>query len=50
MLDFYFSDEALEFMYEDLITAPGDELFEYSDKFSKSLARIVGVNNLMTLF
>jgi len=45
MLDFYFSDEALEFMYEDLITAPGDELFEYSDKFSKSLARIVGVNN-----
>jgi len=45
ILDFYFSNEALEVMYEDLITAPGDELFEYSEKFSKSLARIVGVKN-----
>ncbi|MAW30674.1 MAG: hypothetical protein CMD15_02035 [Flavobacteriales bacterium] len=43
MLDFYFSKEAFDVMYEDLITAPGDELFEYSDEFSKSLARIVGV-------
>ena len=42
MLDFFFSEDALLVMAEDLYSAPGEELFEYDKKFSKNLARVVG--------
>jgi hypothetical protein len=42
MLDFFFSKDAMRVMAEDLYSAPGEELFEYDEKFSKNLARVVG--------
>jgi hypothetical protein len=42
MLDFLFSKDAMHVMAEDLYSAPGEELFEYDDNFSKNLARVVG--------
>ena len=42
MLDFLFSSDALNIMAEDLFTAPGDELFEYDERFAKNLSRVVG--------
>ena len=32
----------MKIMAEDLYSAPGDEFFEYDNKFSKNLGRIVG--------
>ena len=42
MLDFFFSEEALNIMAEDLYSAPGEELFDYNQKFAKNLGRVVG--------
>ena len=42
MLDFFFSEDAMNVMAEDLYSAPGEELFEYDEKFAKNLGRVVG--------
>jgi hypothetical protein len=42
MLDFFFSEDAMSVMAEDLYSAPGEELFEYDEKFAKNLLRVVG--------
>jgi hypothetical protein len=42
MLDFFFSEDAIRIMAEDLYSAPGEEFFEYDEKFSNNLARVVG--------
>ena len=42
MLDFLFSEEALQIMGQDLYDAPGDDMFEYDDKFSMNLKRVLG--------
>ena len=42
MLDFFFSDEALAVMGQDLYDAPGDDMFEYDEKFSMNLKRVLG--------
>jgi len=42
MLDFFFSEEALQIMGQDLSDAPGDDMFEYDDKFSMNLKRVLG--------
>ena len=42
MLDFFFSEEALNIMAEDLYSAPGEELFDYNQAFAKNLGRVVG--------
>ena len=39
-LDFYFSSDAMKAMSEDLMTAPGDEFFEYDSEFNDNLSRI----------
>ena len=43
-LDFYFSSDAMKAMSEDLMTAPGDEFFEYDSEFNDNLSRIFGVD------
>ena len=50
MLDFFFSEEALAVMGQDLYDAPGDDMFEYDDKFSMNLKRVLGKDFLNTLF
>ena len=42
MLDFFFSEDAMKIMSEDLYSAPGEELFEYDNSFAKNLGRVVG--------
>ena len=42
MLDFFFSEDALKIMAEDFYGAPGEDLFEYDDKFARNLGRTVG--------
>ena len=42
MLDFFFSEEAMKIMSEDLYGAPGYEVFEYDTMFAENLARVVG--------
>lgn len=42
MFDFFFSEDAMRIMAEDLYGSPGEELFEYDEKFAKNLSRIVG--------
>ena len=42
IFDFFFSEKAMKIMAEDLYSAPGDEFFEYDNKFSKNLGRMVG--------
>ncbi len=42
MLDFFFSEDALKVMAQDLFYAPGEELFEYDNKFLNNLGRVVG--------
>jgi hypothetical protein len=42
MLDFFFSEEALAVMGQDLYDAPGDDMFEYDEKFSMNLKRVLG--------
>jgi hypothetical protein len=42
MLDFFFSEEALTVMGQDLYDAPGDDMFEYDEKFSMNLKRVLG--------
>ena len=49
MLDFFFSEDALKVMAEDLYSAPGEELFEYDEKFAKNLSRVVGQERGETL-
>ena len=50
MLDFFFSENALKVMAEDLFSAPGEELFEYDEKFAKNLSRVVGQERGEMLF
>jgi hypothetical protein len=45
MLDFFFSEDALNVMADDFSLAQGDELFEYDVKFAKNLSRVVGGEN-----
>ena len=42
MLDFFFSEEALQVMADDFYAAPGEDFFEYDNDFSKNLSRVVG--------
>ena len=42
MLDFFFSEDVLGIMAEELYYSPGEELFEYDDKFARNLGRVVG--------
>ena len=49
MLDFFFSEDALKVMAEDLYSAPGEELFQYDEKFAKNLSRVVGKDKGETL-
>ena len=42
MLDFDFSEKAMEIMAQDIFSAPGDEMFEYNQDYADNLSRIVG--------
>jgi len=42
MLDFFFSEKAMEVMAKDIYSAPGDGMFEYDESYSNNLGRIVG--------
>jgi hypothetical protein len=42
MLDFFFSEDALNIMADDFYSAQGYEIFEYDEKFAKNLSRVVG--------
>jgi hypothetical protein len=42
MLDFFFSEEAMEVMAKDIYSAPGDGIFEYDKQFSNNLYRVLG--------
>jgi hypothetical protein len=42
MLDFFFSDKAMQVMAKDIYSAPGDGMFEYDHAYSNNLGRIVG--------
>jgi len=45
MLDFFFSDKAMQVMAKDIYSAPGDGMFEYDHAYSNNLGRIVGKEN-----
>ena len=42
MLDFFFSEKAMQVMAKDIYSAPGDGLFEYDEAYANNLGRIVG--------
>jgi len=42
MLDFLFSEKAMQVMANDIYSAPGDGTFEYDHAYSNNLGRIVG--------
>ena len=42
LLDFDFSEKALEIMANDIFSAPGDEIFEYDKAYEANLSRLVG--------
>ena len=42
MLDFFFSEKAMEVMAKDIYSAPGDGMFEYDHAYANNLGRIVG--------
>jgi len=42
MLDFFFSDAAMQVMAEDIYNSPGDGMFEYDHVYANNLGRIVG--------
>jgi len=42
MLDFFFSEKAMQVMAKDIYSAPGDGMFEYDYAYSNNLGRIVG--------
>ena len=42
MLDFDFSEKAMEIMAQDIFSSPGDEIFEYNQDYEDNLSRIVG--------
>ena len=42
LLDFFFSEKAMEVMAKDIYSAPGDGMFEYDESYSNNLGRIVG--------
>ncbi|MBC8510334.1 MAG: hypothetical protein H8D33_01560 [Cryomorphaceae bacterium] len=42
MLDFFFSEKAMQVMAKDIYSAPGDGMFEYDHAYANNLGRIVG--------
>ena len=42
MLDFLFSEKAMQVMAKDIYSAPGDGLFEYDQAYANNLGRVVG--------
>ena len=42
MLDFFFSEKAMQVMAKDIYESPGDGMFEYNEDYSDNLGRIVG--------
>jgi len=42
MLDFLFSEKAMQVMAKDIYSAPGDGMFEYDHAYANNLGRIVG--------
>ena len=48
MLDFFFSEEAMKIMSEDLLL-DRYELFEYDTSFAKNLSRVVGIEKAEVL-
>jgi hypothetical protein len=42
MLDFFFSEKAMQVMVKDIYLAPGDGMFEYDNAYANNLGRIVG--------
>ncbi len=42
MLDFFFSDAAMQVMAKDIYSAPGDGMYEYDEAYANNLGRVVG--------
>ena len=42
MMDFFFSEKAMEVMAKDIYSAPGDGMFEYDEAYANNLGRVVG--------
>ena len=49
MLDFFFSEDAMMRMAEDLAYYKDEEDFEYDENFSKNLGRVIGAERVETL-
>ena len=50
LLDFYFSDEALQIMYDDIYSSPGDLEYNFDQKYLLNLCKVVGSKNAEELY
>ena len=50
LFDFYFNDEALQLMVDDIYSAPGDLDFNFDENYLLNLCKVVGTNEAENLY